>query len=81
MFFLIITDKIERHIVTLVSGLVVIVFVFGVGMHSLDAVISTINVSSIFTEGFCIRLGKMVKHPWELTGLTIIFINRNDDNG
>jgi Na+/H+ antiporter NhaD/arsenite permease-like protein len=74
MFFLIITDKIERHIVTLVSGLVVIVFVFGVGMHSLDAVISTINVRSIFTEGFWYQASENGEASMGINWSTIIFI-------
>ena len=38
MFALIVTEKIERHIVTLVCGLLVLVLVFGLVMHSPAAI-------------------------------------------
>ena len=38
MFVLIITEVLERHIVTLGCALLSLILVFGVGMHSLDAV-------------------------------------------
>ena len=38
MFLLIVTDKIERHIVTLGCALITLILVFGVCMHSMDAV-------------------------------------------
>lgn len=52
MFFFIITEIVERHIVSLVCALLTLVFVFGVGMHSMTAVIETINIRSIFTMEF-----------------------------
>ena len=50
MFILIVSDKIERHVVSLWCALFTIVLVFGLAMHSMSA--STLNVRSIFTEGF-----------------------------
>lgn len=52
MFLLIVMDKIERHIVTLVCGLLTLVLVFGVAMRSFTAVIETLNIKTIFTVGF-----------------------------
>ena len=52
MFILIITEVFERHIVTLGCALLSLVLVFGLGLHSMDAVIRTLNVQSIFTPGF-----------------------------
>ena len=49
MFLLIITEVWERHIVTLVSGVLTVFLVFGLGMHSMSAIIETLNVHSIFT--------------------------------
>ena len=49
MFILIITEKWERHIVTLVSAVLTIVFVFGLCMRSVPAIIETLNVHSIFS--------------------------------
>lgn len=55
MFILIVADKIERQIVTLVCGLCTIVLVFGVAMAGQgggDAIVETLNVRSIFTTEF-----------------------------
>ena len=52
MFALIITEKIERHIVTLLCGAATIILVLGVAMHSMSAIVETLNVHSIFTPGF-----------------------------
>ena len=38
MFLMIILDKFQRHHITLVSGALVLVLVFGVCMHSADAI-------------------------------------------
>ena len=43
MFLLIITEKVERHVVTLVCGFLTLLFVFGIGMHSVNAIIDTLN--------------------------------------
>ena len=52
MFILIITEKIERHIVTLLSGFATLVVVFGFFMKDMAAVTRTLNVAGIFTKGF-----------------------------
>ena len=52
MFLMIILDKFQRHHITLVSGALVLVLVFGVCMHSADAIWKTLNLSCIFTPGF-----------------------------
>lgn len=51
MFILIIMDKWPKQYVTLGCALLTLILVFGVGMHSMDAVIETLNVKSIFTQG------------------------------
>ena len=43
MFLLIILDKFERHYITLGSGALVLVLVFGVCMHSMSAILETLN--------------------------------------
>ena len=35
MFALIVTEIVERHIITLASGLLTLIFVLGFGMHSM----------------------------------------------
>ena len=52
MFVFIVTEIIERHVVSLVSALLTMILVFGVGMHSLEAVWETLNISSIVSPGF-----------------------------
>lgn len=52
MFGLVITEKIERHIVTLLAALATLVLVFGLSMRSMTAVTETLNFGSIFTPEF-----------------------------
>lgn len=52
MFLMIILDKVERHVVTLTSGALVLVLVFGLCMHSWQSVVTTLNFGELFTTGF-----------------------------
>lgn len=52
MFALIIMDKFERQYVTLGSAALVLVVVFGVCMHSWDAIKNALNLGAIFRAGF-----------------------------
>ena len=74
MFILIITEIWERHIITLVSGLATIVLVFGFGMHSVTAVIETLNVHSIFMLDFWYHVGQTAEPSSGINWETIIFI-------
>lgn len=74
MFILIILDKIERHIITLGCALTTIILVFGFGMHSLKAVIETLNVNNIFTAGFWYSAGEAAESSSGVNWATIIFI-------
>ncbi len=74
MFILIILDKIERHIITLGCALITIIFVFGFGMHSLKAVIETLNVNNIFTASFWYSAGEAAESSSGVNWATIIFI-------
>lgn len=74
MFLLIVMDKIERHIVTLVCGLLTLILVFGVAMHSIDAVWETINVHNIFTPGFWYSAGEASEESSGINWATIFFI-------
>ncbi|MDE7028622.1 MAG: citrate transporter [Lachnospiraceae bacterium] len=58
MFVFIVTEIVERHIVSLVCALLTIVLVFGVGMHSMAAVIETMNLKSILNVEFWYLSGK-----------------------
>lgn len=46
MFVLIVLEVWERHIITLGCGLLTLVLVFGLGMHSMSAVLETLNLGS-----------------------------------
>lgn len=52
MFVLIITDKIEKHYVTLGCGLLTLVVVFGIILRDPGAILDILNLRSIFTAEF-----------------------------
>lgn len=72
MFVMIVLEKFERHHITLVSGGLVLLLVFGLCMHSWEAVKETLNVNSIFTGGFWI--GEAEGSTSGINWSTIIFI-------
>lgn len=74
MFVLIITEVCERHVITLGCGLLTLLLVFGLGMHSMDAVMETLNLQSIFTSGFWYTAGEAAESSSGINWQTIIFI-------
>lgn len=74
MFAFIVTEKVERHIVSLVCALLTIIFVFGVGMHSMTAVIDTINIKSVFSPEFWYLRGEAAEGSSGINWETIVFI-------
>ncbi len=74
MFILIVTEVIPRHYITLGCAVLTLVLVFGIGMQSMEAVISTLNVHSIFTPGFWIATGEHAEASSGINWETIIFI-------
>ena len=74
MFALIITEKIERHIVTLGCGLLMIILVFGITMHSGSAIMETLNIGSIFTADFWHASSEAGESSSGINWSTIIFI-------
>ena len=52
MFVFIVTEIVERHIVSLVSAALTMILVFGIGMQSFEAVWETLNLSSFISPGF-----------------------------
>lgn len=74
MFILVVMDKIERHIVTLICGVLTFILVFGVGLHSLDAVVETLNVKGIFTLEFWYAAGESSESTSGINWATIIFL-------
>ena len=74
MFGLIISEKIPRHIVTLGAGLLTLIVVFGICMHSMDAVINTLNFKDFATLDFWYQPGKGEGESSGINWATIIFI-------
>lgn len=74
MFILIVMDHFERQNITLVCGILTLVLVFGVGMHSMSAIIETLNVQGIFTPGFWYAAGESAESSSGINWSTIIFI-------
>ncbi len=74
MFGLIISEKLERHVVTLLCGLATLVIVFGVCMHSFSAITQTLNIKSIFTSSFWHTAGQAEESSSGINWATIIFI-------
>ena len=74
MFIMIILEIFERHHITLVCGLLTLLLVFGLGMHSFDAALETLNVRNIFTLGFWYSAGESHESSSGVNWATIIFI-------
>ena len=74
MFILIVLDKIERHYVTLVCGLLTLFVVFGLVMRDMDAILETLNFKSIFTVEFWYAAGAAEESSAGINWATIIFI-------
>ena len=74
MFVLIVMDTIERQYVSLGCGLLMIVLGFGLGMHSKDAIVETLNVKSIFRESFWYTAAEGEASSSGINWSTIIFI-------
>lgn len=74
MFGIMISEKIEKHWVTLGAGVLTIVFVFGVAMQSGSALMETLNVKSIITKDFWITSGEGGESSTGINWATIIFL-------
>ena len=74
MFVFIVTEIIERHIVSLVCALLTLLLVFGLGMQSMDAIIDTLNLHSIISPAFWYHTGKTAGSGCGINWETILFI-------
>lgn len=74
MFLMIILEVFERHHITLACALLTLVFVFGVCLHSMQAVVDTLNIKSIFTPAFWYSSGESHESTSGINWSTIIFI-------
>ncbi len=74
MFGLIILELFERHLITLVCGLLTLICVFGIGLHSWEAIMETLNLRNIFTLEFWYAAGEAHESSSGINWATIIFI-------
>lgn len=74
MFALIISEKVERHLVTLGSGLVMLAVVFGLCMHSTAAIWETLSIQSFFQPNFWFEAGEGAETSTGINWATILFI-------
>ena len=54
MFVMVVTEKIEKHYVTMGCGALMLIVVFGLIMHDGNAVLETLNFKSMIQPGFWI---------------------------
>lgn len=74
MFLLVITDKFERHYVTLGCGMATVVGVCGLAMHSKEAVLQTLNIESVFRRDFWYAAAETASSSTGINWATILFI-------
>ena len=74
MFGLIVSEKIERHLVSLGCGLLMIVLVFGLSMHSMTAIWNTLALKDFFAAGFWYQAGESSESSSGINWATILFI-------
>jgi len=74
MFLLIVTEKIEKHIVTLACGGLTLVVVFGICMRNLDAIWQTLGFGNIFTLDFWRKSAEASEATGGVDWATIFFI-------
>lgn len=74
MFLMVVTEKIEKHYVTMGCGLLTLVLVFGLSMRSMEAILETLNFKSIFTLPFWYAAGVHEESTCGINWATIIFL-------
>ena len=74
MFLLIVSEKIERHVVSLVCGLLMLVLVFGVCMKSPAAIWNTLSLQNFFSVSFWYEAGEAGESSSGINWSTILFI-------
>lgn len=74
MFVLIVMDKIKRHYVTLGCGLLTLIVVFGICMHSMPAIMETLSLHSFAEPSFWYAAGEHEEAAAGINWATIVFI-------
>ena len=74
MFLVIVSEKIERHLTTLICGGLMLVVVFGFCMRSMTAVTETLNLGAFFRTDFWYQAGEANESVSGINWSTIVFI-------
>ena len=74
MFLIIISEKVERHIVTLLSAALMLIVVFGLCLHSFTAINEVLNLGSFFKTDFWYVAGEAHESSSGINWSTIVFI-------
>ena len=74
MFLLIVTEKIDRHIVSLTAGALMLILVFGIMMHSPSDILKTLAFADLAKPGFWITNGTVAEKAGGINWATILFI-------
>lgn len=74
MFLLIVSEKFERHHITMVSGALMLVLVFGVALRDFNGAWNTLNLAEIFTAEFWYNPGGSESGTSGINWATIFFI-------
>ncbi len=74
MFALVVVDRFPRHIVTLVSGALVLLLVFGLGLRDPAAAWNAVALEQIGTRGFWYAAGEAAEESGGINWATILFI-------
>ena len=74
MFLIIISEKVERHIVTLLSAALMLIVVFGLCLHSFTAITEVLNLGSFFHTEFWYQAGEAHESTSGINWSTIVFI-------
>ena len=74
MFALMVTEKFERHLVTLGCAVLTAILVFGLGLRSFDAIMETLNIKIILTKSFWYSAGDVPENSTGINWATIFFI-------
>lgn len=74
MFLIIISERVERHIVTLLSAALMLIVVFGLCLHSFAAINEVLNLGSFFKLDFWYLAGEAHESTSGINWSTIVFI-------
>lgn len=74
MFVLVVLDKIEKYYVTIGCGILTLIVVFGICMHSPSAILQTLNLKAVVTPSFWYAAGSTEEVSSGINWATIIFL-------